>query len=150
MKRIYITESQYNRVFGAKGFATKESLSLKEGIDANIGTANGVQQAIVKAKETMSRNPNVTSASADAGKIDGQADQGGSEDLELKIPSNAQGSTISKVDNIVRQQDKDDMKVTITKPVSPNNTSPEMTTESLRRNSAEFTKKEFKKMLQML
>ena len=55
----------------------KGELMIKEdsaGVDANIGTANGIQQAQMKAKQLMNKNPGVNSASADAGKLDGQSD----------------------------------------------------------------------------
>ena len=76
---LIITVKKNNKLvkLGEGRIYSKSQLKLNElnGLDANIGTANGIQQAQMKAKQLMNQNAGVTSASADAGKIDGQNDR---------------------------------------------------------------------------
>ena len=132
---------------------SKSDLKLNEanGIDANIGQANGIQQAQMKAKQLMNRNAGVTSASADAGKLDGQKDIQGGEDIELKVPVNANGQQLAQAQRMVKDQGADDAQITFTK---PQDSSSFGTNESkiveMRKNSIPFTKKELSSFLNSL
>ena len=132
---------------------SKSDLKLNEanGIDANIGQANGIQQAQMKAKQLMNRNAGVTSASADAGKLDGQNDQQSGEGLELKVPVNANGQQLAQADKMVKNQGANDAQITFTKPQSSSSFG---TNESkiveMRKNSIPFTKKELSSFLNSL
>ena len=131
---------------------SKTQLMLKEinGIDANLGSVNGIQQAQMKAKQLMNRNPNVTTASADAGKLDGQADKSSGEGTEFRLPTDATGQQLAQAQNLVKNQSSDDVQITFTKPQSQTSTDSN-TNESrivgLRKNSIPFTKKEMNNFL---
>ena len=131
---------------------TKGELSLikEDGIDANIDGANGIQQAQMKAKQLMNKNPGVTSASSDAGKLDAQKDTNSGEGLELKVPVNATGNQLAQAQRMTKDQSADDAKITFTK----ENPSDGMTSESkiveMRKNSVPFSKKELTNFLRKL
>jgi hypothetical protein len=128
----------------------KGEILLREenGVDANIGTANGIQQAQMKAKQLMNRNPGVNSASADAGKIDGQNDANSGEGIKLEVPVNATGKQLAQAQRMTKDQNADDAQITFTKDNGNNGTS---TNESriveLRRNSVPFSKNELTRFL---
>ena len=132
---------------------SKSQLKLNElnGLDANIGTANGIQQAQMKAKQLMNQNAGVTSASADAGKLDGQNDTQGGEGVELRVPVNATGPQLAQAQRMVKDQGSDDAQITFTKPQSPsssmNNGLGESKIMEMRKNSIPFTKKELSSFL---
>jgi len=131
----------------------KGEILLREenGVDANIGTANGIQQAQMKAKQLMNRNPGVNSASADAGKIDGQNDANTGEGIKLEVPVNATGKQLAQAQRMTKDQNADDAQITFTKDNGNNGTS---TNESriveLRRNSVPFSKNELTKFLKSI
>ena len=131
----------------------KGEILLREenGVDANIGTANGIQQAQMKAKQLMNRNPGVNSASADAGKIDGQNDANSGEGIKLEVPVNATGKQLAQAQRMTKDQNADDAQITFTKDNGNNGTS---TNESriveLRRNSVPFSKNELTKFLKSI
>lgn len=135
---------------------SKSQLKLNEfnnGVQANIGQANGIQQAQMKAKQLMNRNPSVTSASSDAGKLDGQNDQQSGEGLELKVPVNATGQQLAQAQNMVKNQSADDAQITFTKPQdssSLNNGMSESRITEMRRNSIPFSKEELSNFLNSL
>lgn len=151
-KNMKILVKKNNKLFnlGEGKIYLKKELKLNEinGIDANIGSANGIQQAQMKARQLMNRNPSVTSASADAGKLDGQSDKNSGEGTEFRLPTDATGQQLAQAQNIVRNQSADDVQITFTKPENQNGSS---TNESriieMRRNSIPFTKKELNKFL---
>lgn len=131
---------------------SKDQLKLNElgGVQANIGQANGIQQAQMKAKQLMNQNARVTSASADAGKIDGQSDMQSGEGLELKVPVNATGQQLAQAQRMTRDQGADDAQITFTKPQSPSsndNSLGESRIMEMRKNSIPFTKKELNSFL---
>lgn len=127
---------------------TKSQLKLNE-LDANIGVANGIQQAQMKAKQLFNRNASVDTASIEAGKADGQKDTNSGEGLELKVPVDATGQQLAQAQRMTRDQSADDAQITFTKP--QNSSSPTDTNESriveMRKNSIPFTKKELHKFL---
>lgn len=132
----------------------KGEIMLKEdgaGVDANIGTANGIQQAQMKAKQLMNRNPGVNSASADAGKIDGQNDKTSGEGVKLEVPVNATGSQLAQAQRMTKDQSADDTQITFTK---DNPSDGDSTNESriveMRRNSIPFSKKELTNFLKSI
>ena len=130
---------------------SKGQLKLNE-IDANLGSANGIQQAQLKAKQLMNQNAGVTSASADAGKLDGQNDMQSGEGLELKVPVNATGQQLAQAQRMTRDQGADDAQITFTKPQSPSsslnsNSLGESKIMEMRKNSIPFTKKELNSFL---
>ena len=132
----------------------KGELMLKEdgaGIDANIGTANGIQQAQMKAKQLMNRNPGVNSASADAGKLDGQNDKTSGEGVKLEVPINATGNQLAQAQRMTKDQGADDTQITFTK---DNPSDGDSTNESriveMRRNSIPFSKKELTNFLKSI
>ena len=132
----------------------KGEIMLKEdgaGVHANIGTANGIQQAQMKAKQLMNRNPGVNSASADAGKIDGQNDKTSGEGVKLEVPVNATGSQLAQAQRMTKDQGADDTQITFTK---DNPSDGDSTNESriveMRRNSIPFSKKELTNFLKSI
>lgn len=136
---------------------SKNQLRLNEfnnGVQANIGNANGIQQAQMRAKQLMNQNAGVTSASADAGKLDGQNDQQSGEGIELKVPVNANGQQLAQAQRMVKDQGADDAQITFTKPQSSssmnNNGLGESKIVEMRRNSIPFTKKELNSFLNTL
>ena len=131
---------------------SKSQLRLTEnGFDANIGQANGIAQAQMQAKRLMAQNPTVTSASADAGTLDGHVDGNGGEGLKLEVPVNATGNQLAQAQRMVKDQSADDAQITFTKPET---TSATGMTESkiieMRKNSIPFTKKELNSFLSTL
>lgn len=136
---------------------SKNQLRLNEfnnGVQANIGNANGIQQAQMRAKQLMNQNAGVTSASAEAGKLDGQNDQQSGEGIELKVPVNANGQQLAQAQRMVKDQGADDAQITFTKPQSSssmnNNGLGESKIVEMRRNSIPFTKKELNSFLNTL
>jgi hypothetical protein len=132
---------------------TKGELSLvKEdnGIDANIDGANGIQQAQMKAKQLMNKNPGVTSASSDAGKLDGQKDSNSGEGIELKVPVNATGNQLAQAQRMTKDQGADDAKITFTKDNPSNGVTSESRIIEMRKNSVPFSKKELTNFLRKL
>ena len=132
----------------------KGEIMLKEdgaGIDANIGTANGIQQAQMKAKQLMNRNPGVNSASADAGKIDGQNDKTSGEGVKLEVPINATGNQLAQAQRMTKDQSADDTQITFTKdnPADGDSTNESRIVE-MRRNSIPLSKKELTNFLKSI
>lgn len=154
MKTIIITESQYNLMRDLTGHVRKGDVRLKEDVDANLGSAPGIQQAIQKAKQTMTRNANVDTVSADAGKLDGSSDMSSGEGMKLQIPVNASGQEISTAQNLVKNQANDDMQIQFTKPMTNGQPADENpigeSVMNLRRTMPEFSKKDFDRLLKSL
>lgn len=130
---------------------SKSQLKLNE-LDANIGMANGIQQAQMKAKQLMNRNAGVTSASADAGKLDNQNDAQGGEGVELRVPVNATGPQLAQAQRMVKDQGSDDAQITFTKPQTSatDNGLGESRIIEMRKNSIPFSKKELSSFLKSL
>lgn len=125
---------------------SKKQLMLKEdGLDANLGMSSSIQAAQMKAKQMMSKNPTVTSASADAGKLDGQMDSQNGEGVRLELPVNANGKQLAQAQKMVSDTNADDAQITFTK------NQDSMTTESrlseLRVNSVPFSKNEINEII---
>lgn len=130
---------------------SKKQVKLKEGLDASIGTANGVQQAQMKAKNAMAQ-PNVTSASGDLGKMDGQNDSNTGEGVKIQLPVNASTQQLNNVQSMAKNSANDDMEVEFVKnDASTNNGTNESIQNKklveMRRNSVSFTKKELSDFL---
>ncbi len=138
------------------GRVRKSDLVLREqnGIDANLTSAPNVAQAVIKAKETMNRNPNVSSVSADAGKLDGSSDMQSGEGMKLQVPVNASSQELSTAQTIVKSQNNDDMQIQFTKPVTngqvQDDNSVSESVNQLRRTMPEFTKKDFDQLLRSI
>jgi hypothetical protein len=156
MKTIVLSESQYNLMKSLTGRVRKSDLVLREqnGIDANLTSAPNVAQAVIKAKETMNRNPNVSSVSADAGKLDGSSDMQSGEGMKLQVPVNASSQELSTAQTIVKSQNNDDMQIQFTKPVTngqvQDDNSVSESVNQLRRTMPEFTKKDFDQLLRSI
>lgn len=136
---------------------SKSQLKLNElnGLDANLTAGNvpvnGIQQAQMKAKQLMNQNAGVTSASADAGKLDGQNDTQGGEGVELRVPVNATGPQLAQAQRMVKDQGSDDAQITFTKPqTSTSNGLGESKIVEMRKNSIPFSKKELSSFLNSL
>lgn len=129
----------------------KRDLLLNE-LDANIGSANGIQQAQMKAKQLMNRNSGVDSASVEAGKADNQKDNSSGEGLELKIPVNATGNELAQAKRMTQDQGADDAVIKFTKDDETENSDDvsESRIYEMRRNSIPFTKSELTKFLRRL
>lgn len=127
---------------------SKSQLRLNE-LDANIGMANGIQQAQMKAKQLMNQNAGVDSASVEAGKADGQNDTNSGEGLELKVPVNATGAQLAQAQRMTKDQSADDAQITFTKPQASSSSmdTNESRIVEMRKNSIPFTKKELHKFL---
>ena len=151
MKILRFKNNQLQMLGEGKIFS-KSSLKLKEDVDANIGTANGIQQAQMKARKLMNNNPSVSKASADAGHLDNQNDQNSGEGMKLELPVNATGRQLSQAQHMIQNQNNDDMQVSFTKPQI--NGEIQGTNESriveMRKSSIPFTKKELSTFLKSL
>lgn len=125
-------------------YAKKQLILKEDGLDANLGMSSSIQAAQMKAKQMMSKNPTVTSASADAGKLDGQMDSQNGEGVRLELPVDANGKQLAQAQKMVSDTNADDAQITFTK------NQDSMTTESrlaeLRVNSVPFTKTELDEM----
>ena len=136
------------------GHVRKGDVRLKEAVDANLGSAPGIPQAIQKAKQIMTRNANVNSVSADAGKLDGSSDMSSGEGMRLQIPINASGPEVSAAQDFVKRPENDDATVEITEPVTNGQPADENpigeSVMNLRRTMPEFSKKDFDRLLKSL
>lgn len=141
------------QMLGEGKIYSKKNLKLREGVDANISSANGIQDMKAKAAKVLNQNPNVDSASADAGHIDGQNDMNSGEGMKLQLPINANGKQLSQAQNMVKNQGNNDMQVSFTKP-QVNGQTQGSTNESrimeMRANAIPFTKKELNEFLNSL
>lgn len=135
---------------GEGSIFSKKQLRLKEDVDANIGTASGIQQAQAKAKQLMNKNPSVTTASADAGKMDGQNDASTGEGMSINVPVNANGQQLAAVQQMTKDQGADDVQVKFTKDDTSSDTTNESRVANLRNNSVPFTKAEMSAFLNSL
>lgn len=120
---------------------SKSQIKLNEEVEANLGMANGVRDAQMKAKEMMSKNSNVGAASTDAGKLDGYTDRSNGEGMKLQLPIDANGSEISQAQQMVRNHANNDMEIEFTK---------QDKIQEMRNNSIPFTKKELSEFLNNL
>ena len=132
---------------------SKSQLKLNEDVTASLGSANGIQAAQMKAKQLMAKNPNVDSASSDAGKLDGKNNQGSGEGIKLQVPINASGSQLANAKNMVNN--KYNMEIEFTKNTpNDNNTNNESKEydrlKDLRENSIPFTKDSLAKFLRTI
>lgn len=142
MKIFVMKEGQFQKINEGR-LVEKGKCKLRESsIDANIESANGVQDAMRKARDVMARNSNVTSASADAGKIDGENDKDSGEGMKLELPVNANGKQLSQAQHMVQNQSNDDMQISFTKPQTNGAMQNENRIAEMRKNCVEFTKKE--------
>ena len=100
----------------------------------------------------MNRNAGVTSASADAGKLDNQNDTQGGEGVELRVPVNATGPQLAQAQRMVKDQGSDDAQITFTKPQTSatDNGLGESRIIEMRKNSIPFSKKELSSFLKSL
>lgn len=129
---------------------SKKQVKLKEGLDASIGTANGLQQAQMKAKQLI--NKGASSASGDLGKMDGQNDSNTGEGTKIQLPVNASTQQLNNVQSMAKNSANDDMEVEFVKSdASTNNGTNESIRNQklveMRRNSVPFTKKELSDFL---
>lgn len=148
--RILRKKGEKAIILGEGRIYSKSQIRLKEDVDANIGTANGLQQAQMKARKLMNQNSSVTSASADAGHLDGQSDTSSGEGMELKLPVNATGQQLAQAQRLTQNQSNNDMQVTFTKPQVNGQIQNESRIIEMRNNSIPFTKSEFKEFLKKL
>ena len=93
----------------------------------------------------MNQNSNVTSASIEAGKADGQSDTQSGEGIKLEVPVNATGKQLAQAQKMTKDQGSDDAQITFTKE-DPNTTN-ESRVYEMRMNSVPFTKKELSQLL---
>lgn len=149
MKIFSKTDNGLRELGECKMIYKKGQVRLIEDIDANIGMANGIQQAQAKAKKLMNQNPGVKSASADAGKLDGQSDASSGEGIKLEIPVNATGQQLAQAQRMANDQSADDAQITFTKQNSGSNLDESKLIE-MRKSSIPFTKREMNKFLKNL
>lgn len=155
MEVLVKTDNGLQRLGEGKIFSKKQ-LKLKEGIDAAIGSANGLQQAREEAEKLINQNPSVDSASADLGKLDGQNDTSTGEGTKIQLPINASATQLNNVQQMSKNQANDDVEVEFTK--NDTNNSSSSTNESrknrklveMRYNSVPFTKKELSSFLKSI
>jgi hypothetical protein len=154
--KIFVKRDNKLKPLGEGKIYSKSQLRLNEdSFDANLGMVNGIQQAQMKAKQMMSKNPTINSASADAGKLDGQSDVNGAEGIKLEVPVNATGSQLAQAQRMVKDQSADDAQITFTKPqtqssMNNDNGLGESKIIEMRKNSIPFTKKELSNFLRTL
>lgn len=143
--KTYVKKNGVLNFVGEGRLYTKNELLLKEDIDANLGSADSIQQAQMKAKKQMNQNAGVTSASIEAGKADGQADTQSGEGIKLEVPVNATGKQLSQAQKMTKDNGSDDAQITFTKE-DPNSTN-ESRLYEMRMNSVPFTKRELSRLL---
>lgn len=143
--RTYVKKDGKLNLIGEGRLFSKNELMLREDIDANLGSADSIQQAQLKAKKQMNQNAGVTSASIEAGKADGQADTQSGEGIKLEVPVNATGKQLAQAQKMTKDQGSDDAQITFTKE-DPNSTN-ESRIYEMRMNSIPFTKKELSSLL---
>lgn len=115
----------------------KRELTLKEFYDSNAAQAganvasmpqaNGVQQALQKARNIFQNNQTIDKVAGDAGHIDGQKDTSSGEGFKIEIPANATGGDVAQAEKVVRDPSSDDAQIVITKP-TPNGSANESIT----------------------
>ena len=149
MKVFKKTNNDSLKYIGEGVVFSKSQVRLNEAIDANIGMANGIQQAQMKAKRLMNQNPSVKSASADAGKLDGQNDANSGEGIKLELPINASGQQLAQAQRMAKDQSADDAQITFTKD-NPSSGTNESRIVEMRKSAIPFTKKEMTKFLKEL
>lgn len=143
--KTYVKKNGVLNFVGEGRLYTKNELLLKEDIDANLGSADSIQQAQMKAKKQMNQNAGVTSASIEAGKADGQVDTQSGEGIKLEVPVNATGKQLSQAQKMTKDNGSDDAQITFTKE-DPNSTN-ESRLYEMRMNSVPFTKRELSRLL---
>ena len=143
--RTYVKKDGKLNLIGEGRLFSKNELMLREDIDANLGSADSIQQAQLKAKKQMNQNAGVTSASIEAGKADGQADTQSGEGIKLEVPVNATGKQLAQAQKMTKDQGSDDAQITFTKE-DPNSTN-ESRIYEMRMNSVPFTKRELSELL---
>lgn len=154
--KIFVKKDNKLKPLGEGKIYSKSQLRLNEdGFDANLGMSNGIQQAQMKAKQMMSKNPTINSASADAGKLDGQSDTTSGEGVNLQLPVNATGAQLATAQRMVKDQSADDAQITFTKPqtqssMNNNNGMSESKITEMRKSSIPFTKGELNNFLRSL
>ena len=128
----------------------KGEILLKEEVTANGGTANGIQQAQMKARQIMNKNSGVVdSVVTKAGDTDNQKDKG--EDITVSADVNASPGQLT---NIAKQlPDNANLKF-YDRNKNNGNDGTTSTNESriveLRRNSVPFSKNELTKFLKSI
>lgn len=128
----------------------KSQIRLSE-MDANLGVSDSIEQAQMKAKKIMNQNSSVQSASADAGKMDGQNDASTGEGVRLEVPVNATSQQLATARRMTKDQNSDDAEITFTKPNHSNSTSiGESRIAEMRKSAIPFTKSEMTKFLMEL
>lgn len=138
--KILVKTNRGLKSLGEGRVYSKKQLYLKEeGVDANLGMSTSLQAAQMKAKQIMSKNPMVTSASADAGKLDGQKDSQSGEGVNLEVPVDADGKQLSQAQKMVSDSNADDTQIIFTKDAGNTQTNESRLME-LRMNSIPFSK----------
>ena len=144
--RTYVKKNGKLNLVGEGRLYSKAELLLREGgLDANIGSADSIQQAQLKAKKMMNQNAGVDSASVEAGKADGQADSQSGEGVKLQIPINATGKQLAQAQKMTKDQGSDDSEIQFVK--NDSNSTNESKIYEMRMNSVPFTKRELSKLL---
>lgn len=154
--RILVKKDNVLHTLGEGRIFSKKQLSIREGLDASLGTANGLQQAQLKARKTINQNSNVDSVSGDLGHLDGQNDTSSGEGTKIQIPVNAPASQLNTVSQMAKSQANDDVEVEFTKnndansQTSTNESKKRKNVMEMRYNSVPFTKEELSKFLKSL
>ena len=128
---------------------SKGELRLNEDITATIPQSTNIKQAQMKAQQLMNQNSGVGSASIDAGKADGQNDQGSGEGMKFTLPINANGKQLAQAERLTRDQNADDVEIEFTKQNASSSSlgTNESRIREMRRNSIPFSKNELNKFL---
>lgn len=145
---IYVKKNGKLTTLGEGKIYSKSQLRLNEGgIDANIPMSDNLRQAQMKAQQAINRDPSVTSASADAGKLDGQKDAQNGEGLQVKLPINANAQQLNKVQQMTKDQNSDDVQITFDKEQPTSKGLGESRIIEMRKNAIPFSKKELTSFL---
>lgn len=150
--RILVKTDKGLRNLGEGRIYSKSQLRLQE-LDANLGVRNDIQAAQNAARRIINSNPAVTSASSDAGKIDGQNDSNSGEGVSLQLPLNANGQQLAQAQKMTKDQNANDVQITFVKPQTGKtdvNSMSESRLAEMRENSVPFTKAELDSFLRSL
>ena len=146
--KIYVKKNGKLNILGEGKIYSKSQLRLNEGgIDANIPVSDNLKQAQIKAQQMINRDPSVTSASADAGKLDGQKDTQSGEGLQVKLPINANAQQLNQAQQMTKGQNADDVQITFDKSKPTSDNLGESRIIEMRKNAIPFSKKELSSFL---
>ena len=143
--KVKFSKNGYERyVMECKGFKKKD-LVLKEGqIQANLPSAQNLEQAKREARNILTQNPSASGVTGDLGKFDGQQDAESGEGVKIQVPVNAPSSQLTPLQDMTRDERNDDVSIEFVD--TKNNNGVGGMSESFKKRLVPFTKKELNEM----